>query len=558
MPRNTTRSRTIREEVPLIGNVASPQLTAARRFFTSKGNNRANRGARALAEAFDVGTDFLSSKIDRDNRLGAEAAVTSRASGAERDEDNENAGFNIMWDKLDAESDLNLIKHDLPIKLEDASAEDMTERQVKAFISDSMKELFDGIDLESAYALALAPGLLELEETLLGVHRDQQLEKNQLEYRSKINLNLKERFLASVTPENKLGTFPYDYLMEQTDNFFDGETKKLVFWETVWDFAVRNGRPDIITNTPERFPNQDPTGIDDPFMADDHRAMIRAALVKAGSMAEDAQDDEDAINAAKRLNLQYEIFQVRQDGGDVSELLRQLKLVPGTTLGDITSAKNFADGQLSENESRSADLEVLAPLWLRVHSGAAGIEEIFNNWNFGLMGNGTQANKLFRDMMSTARQVQGNLASLATADANEWRTVLNNRFNAKTDGISKAINPVMHRINIEANAFFNVQVASGVSGVDAYNAASDRFDPSVKNLPQIEPLEIIGRRGQDEFVSRDLVTLKLLRLVADGEISYGATFSGINPRIISDRLVEELKAGNLTENQVAEILYESQ
>ena len=558
MPRNTTRSKTVREEAPLIGNVASPKLTAARRFFTSQGNSRANREARALAEAFDVGTDFLSSKIDRDNRLGAEAAVTSRASGAERDEDNENAGFNIMWDKLDAESDLNLIKNDLPIKLEDASAEDMTERQVKAFISDSMKELFDGIDLESAYALALAPGLLELEETLLGVHRDQQLEKNQLEYRSKINLNLKERFLASVTPENKLGTFPYNYLMEQTDNFFDGETKKLVFWETVWDFAVRNGRPDIITNTPERFPNQDPTGIDDPFMADDHRAMVKSALIKAASMAQVVQKDQDKLNDLRRFNLQFEIFEVRKDGGDVSDLLRQLKLVPGTDLGDITSAKNFADNQLDEQESRSADFSVLSILWQRIYSGDARIEEIFNNFSSGLMGRGKQADAILGSMMSTARTVQNNLASLRSADVSDWRVNLNRRFNADMDGIFQGLNPVLNRINIEANAFFIVQVASGKSGREAYEAASNRFDPLVKSLPQIDKEEIAGRRSQTSFVASELVTLKDLQLVARGKRSYAETFSGVNPRIINDRVVDELKNNNLTREQARAILYEAQ
>ena len=558
MPRNTTRSRTIREDVPLIGNVASPQLTAARRFFTSQGNTRANRDARALAEAFDVGTDFLSSKIDRDNRLGAEAALTSRASGAERDEDNENAGFNIMWDKLDAEADLNLIKHDLPIKLEDASAEDMTERQVKALISDSMKELFEGIDLESAYALALAPGLLDLEETLLGVHRDQQLEKTQLEFRSKININLKERFKASVTPENKLGTFPYDYLAEMTDGFFDGATKKLVFWETVWDFAERNGRPDIITNTPERFPNGDPTGINDPFMADDHRAMIRSALIKSASMAKDDQDTQDKLHDFMRFNLQFEIFEVRKDGGDVSDLLRQLKLVPGTELGDITSAKNFADGQLDEQESRSADLEVLAPLWLRIHSGDAGIQEIFNNFSFGLMGKGTQANNLLDNMMSTARAVQSNLARLQSADVDDWRAVLNKRFNANVDGLLRGLNPVMNRINIEANAFFIEQIASGSSGSEAYNAASNHFDELVESLPQIEESELTGRRSQADFVSRDVITTKKLQLVGRGKLSYAEAFSGINPRIISDRIVEELDAGNLTKEQARAILEESQ
>ena len=346
--------------------------------------------------------------------------------------------------------------------------------------------------------------------------------------------------------------------MEQTDNFFDGETKKLVFWETVWDFAVRNGRPDIITNTPERFPNQDPTGIDDPFMADDHRAMVKSALIKAASMAQVVQKDQDKLNDLRRFNLQFEIFEVRKDGGDVSDLLRQLKLVPGTDLGDITSAKNFADNQLDEQESRSADFSVLAILWQRIYSGDARIEEIFNNFSFGLMGRGKQADAILGSMMSTARTVQNNLASLRSADVSDWRVNLNRRFNADMDGIFQGLNPVLNRINIEANAFFIVQVASGKSGREAYEAASNRFDPLVKSLPQIDKEEIAGRRSQTSFVASELVTLKDLQLVARGKRSYAETFSGVNPRIINDRVVDELKNNNLTREQARAILYEAQ
>lgn len=557
MPRQTTRAKTVREEAPLIGNIPTPQLTAGRRFFSSQGSDRATREARALATAFDVGTDFISSQVDRNNRLGVERAVTSRGAGEDRDTEDQNAGFNIAWDELDAEADLNLIKKQLPQLLEEKDAENLSEKMVQAIITDAMKEMFEGIEPQSAYGAALAPGLLELEQVLLDVHRDQQLEKQQVEYRSKININLKARFQASVTTDNPNGTFPYEYLAEQTNTFFDGSNKKVAYWETIWDFAIRNGRPDIITGTPSRFPNQDPTGIDDPNMAPQHRAAIKSATVTAANIAKVKSDAHDAFLDDLRFDAQYAIYLARKDGMDVTPLLLQLKNIPGTEFSDIQSAKGFGDSQLDETESRSPDLSITSPLWRRIHTGQAGIEDIYVAWQNGVLGGGPQSEKLLDAMMSTARNVRSARARLGTSEVGVWRSTLNKRYNAQLGGLLTAINPVMHRINLDANAFYTDLVGSGTDPATAYNRTSDRFDPLVKNLPDIEESELTGRRSQTDFTAASVVTTSMLKDVASGKRTFADVFSGVNPRILSDRATEEWHAGNLTEDEAVELILQS-
>lgn len=556
MPRETQK-RSVREEVPL--NAQRPvQLQAARRFFSSQGSDRATREARALANAFDAGTNLFLSELERRNKLGVERAVTSRGAGEDRDAEDKNAGFNRAWDQLDAEADLNSAKSELPVILEEANAEDLTERQVQALITDYMKASFEGIEAQSAYGEIMAPGLLQLEQNLLTVHRDQQLERTQVEYRSKIMSNLTARFESSVTDENELGTFDYEYLATQTNIFFDGKSKKIAYWETVYDFAIRRGRPDLITGVPERFPNGDFTGINDPKQADEHRAAINSATVVAANMAKARQEAQEDLFDDMRFDAMYSIYEARRDGQDVTPLLRELKRIPGTEFSDITAAKNFGDTQLEEGDSRSADLTFTSPLWKQIHEGSAGIDAIFFARRQGFLGIGPQADKMMDDMMSTARSVRQNRERFGSQQAVLWRQAVNKQYNANKGGLLTAINPVMERINLDANAFYEVLLINGTPPIDAFHKTADRFDPLVALLPDIEEAEIIGRRSQTDFTATAVVTSELMKRVATGEVPFSAAFSGVNPSIISDRVVEDWADGKLSDKEAETLILLSQ
>jgi hypothetical protein len=100
---------TVREEVSL-AEQRPVQLRSSKRFFSGRGNDQAVRQARALAGAFETGTQFFSEEIDRRNIKGQERAVGGRAAGQERDVEDKNQGYNRAWDEMDAEADVNFMK----------------------------------------------------------------------------------------------------------------------------------------------------------------------------------------------------------------------------------------------------------------------------------------------------------------------------------------------------------------------------------------------------------------------------------------------------------------
>ena len=321
MSRETSRRAKIRSEATL-GEDRSVQLQSSKRFFSSQGSDRASREAKALTNAFGAGVDLANTLTEKGIEDGRREAVTGRGAGEQRAEDNKNQGYNTAWDQMDAEADLNLAKKELPEVLRGASAEDLSEAEVQGLITDYMQGMFEGVTPDSAYGSIMAPGLLALEQGLLDTHRDQQIEKIQMDQRSTMMDNVQNRFEASADrrADNSVipGTekFDYEYLGAQTNTFFDGTDKRTVYWESIYDFAIRNGRPDIIRNVPKRFASGDPTGIDDPNIQDEHRAAEAAALRMQEKKATDEQTAAASRRAALRADGQLDLLIGIMDGID--------------------------------------------------------------------------------------------------------------------------------------------------------------------------------------------------------------------------------------------------
>ena len=60
------------------------------------------------------------------------------------------------------------------------------------------------------------------------------------------------------------------------------------FKELLFHFAIENGRPDIIENAPDRFSNQDPTGVTEDM--DEYREALNAARRAQAVKIKGAQD----------------------------------------------------------------------------------------------------------------------------------------------------------------------------------------------------------------------------------------------------------------------------
>ena len=499
MPQDS-RQRTQRKEVNLAGD-RQVQLQNDRRFFSAQGSDKATREARALQAAFGEGTQLASALTDKANVEGLDRAKVDAARGV-RDEQDSNHAYNKAWEEMDAEKDFNLLQKTLGEKLRGADWENLPETAVQQIITDTMADELAGAEHLSFYGPAIAPKLLELEDTLIGQHRDNVIERVKAEQRTTIFENLTTRF-------DDNGEFDYEYLGEGTKTFFDGAEKRATYWATVFDFAIRNGRVDIIDNVPERFggPESDLTRSNDP----EFQAELRAARAAAMGQAAKLQAKEDAAIVAQnddaRFKLQMQIYRTGQAGGDVSGLIRQLEGIPDTKFSDVTASKNFADSQFSENEDRSPAYATIGTIYAKIHTGAASpanlMAEVFEAASRGDLGTGETGVDNMNEMIAKIDKLSTSGESLRKTAVTEWRGSLNRRYNAATGGLLKGINPVMQRINIDANDKYNDLVLNGTNPRQAWDEVIREFDPLVQNLPDVSEEELSSRRAQGSFTYTD-------------------------------------------------------
>lgn len=544
---------TQREDVSLAQDRPT-QLQTSKRFFSNQGNDQATRQARALQTAFGVGEKLVISELDRRNVAGGEQAAGEAASGGTRDEGIKNQGYNRAWDELDAEADVNFMKKELPEVLRGADWENLEEADVQSLISGYMQEQFEGVDPTSWYGQQITPALLAMEAETLATHRDMVVQKLQTEQRTAIFENLNARFDATLlNPDTPEGTFDYDYLGEQTNTFFDGGDKRTVYWETLYDFAIENGRPDLIEDAPERFASGDPTGINDPLLQDSHRQAINSATAQKAKAAAAEQAKVDAQNDAKIFDLQIAIADARAAGRNPDMFIEELKGVPGVDFATVATAKNHGATELDRREDRSADLSYTAPLWNQIYNGEAGPEAIFFSYQSGYLGEGPQAETTLRSMLTQARTVQNANKDPESRDPNVsvWRGQINRQYNAQLAGPLGAINPAMHQVNVSANAFYNEQVASGVEASEAFQKTSDRFDTLLKSIDMTDMTGITQPKPQSDFLKKHVVTTDAMKAVSTGKVSWLDAFAGVPTSVMVQEITEAYTTGTISEEEAA-------
>lgn len=392
MPR-ADKQATKREEVSL-AEQRPVQLQSSKRFFSGQGSDRATRQARALTQAFQVGTEFVSEEIDRRNIKGGQRALGAAAGGEGRDPEDKNFGYNKAWDELDAERDINFMKKELPEILRGADWENLGEAEVQGLISEYMKDQQGGVDPTGFYGQKLIPAMLAMEAEVLSTHRDMIVQRIQSEQRTTIQENLTARFESSkLNPETPEGAFDFAYAGEQTNIFFDGADKRVAYIESITEFAVNNGRPDIIDNIPHRFgpdAKGDPTGAGDPVLREKYG--LNAARAQAQAVADSIDRKEAAALKAHKAevrntaNRQLALMSI--EGVDptakAAEYL-QLGIIEGSDATTFTSSARATDAALDK-----ADFDAVwnATMMANTSLGDPSVTEMFlyEGWRDGKFG----------------------------------------------------------------------------------------------------------------------------------------------------------------------------
>jgi hypothetical protein len=546
MARQTKRA-TEREEVAL--DEARPvQLRSSKRFFSAQGSDRATRQARALSEAFGVGVKFFGEELDRRNIAGSERAVGAKGAGEERDVTEKNLGYNKAWDELDAESDINRMKKELPEILRGADWENRDEAEVQSLVSDYMKEQFEGVDPTGFYGQKLAPAMLAVEAETLATHKDMVLERIQEGQRTQIFEHLKERFAAStLNPETPDGAFDYDYLAEQTNIFFDGADKRVVYWESLYDFAIEQGRPDIITDSPERFANGDPTGINDPLMQDEHRAAINAASTQAAKQAKAEQDAAEAANEAYNEELKWTIHDKHLRGESTAAELEQLRQRAEAGLSefnDYSSVKSFTDGQVAEFEERSPNYRYSSALWADIFGGRAGFSDIYEARDQGLLGYGKTADDLMARMMGTVQRIAPKKNTMTSPEVTQYRSVINKNYDPARNGPAEPFDQSLHQINVMANLEFTQRLLDGDDPTEAFQEIINKYDALKERIGT--QVDIEGKTGS-EFAREFVFTEQAIQDIVKGKTTYREATYGVPQRVIIDALIDAHAEGLVTD-----------
>lgn len=464
------------------------QLQSNRRFFSASGNDRASREASALQNAFGVGQNILSEQVDRDNVKGEARAVGERGSGKDRDLEDKNFLYNKTWDEMDAERDVNLMAKELPEILRGAQWFTLEEDEVRGIISDYHEASFGGVDPSGFYGVAIAKPLIAQEMELISQHRQEVLDKIQMEQRGTIQDNVKSRYDASVlTSEDGIGTFPYDYLAEQTGIIFSGPNKRTIYWETLEHFAVTNGVPSIIENIPSNFPNGDPTGINDDRMGDSIRAAMTAANATRSRMAAD-----ELLVAKETLNSAALELVVAVNSGTTPqpEMIESYSNLPHAE-ATVTAALAKTLVALQSNvEDRQGDNKVISDLMQAIFERSAGgsMVAVSQAYMLGDLGSGKTGVNQYQELLAMVKTNDSISRSTNNTEFDFYLKDINERYPVMKGPLGQFINPAMVDINRQAKLTYHRARAEAA-------ASGSRFDGAAEWEKVIEPFDARRERA---------------------------------------------------------------
>jgi hypothetical protein len=337
-------------------------LQESRRFFTAHGNDSAVRQARALTGALGVGIELFEDKLIRDNEKGAARAAHEAAGGGDRNETDENRGYNEAFDQVEAANDLAIFARDLPEELVKSGWTDMSEEEVQAKIDGYYQGQLVGINPDSVYGKLVAGGILKQNAELLKTYRAVQAEKGQQERRIMVTNEVR----ADYEADKKIDHLK---LMERLRLLVPGPGGRKAYLETVFDIAEEFGDEALIDSIPERFPSGDPTGKTD----SNFDPLFDAAREKAAAKAVAIKKDRDA---KWKLNNQTELAQMHSHDTQLAKA------------GDASVLPNIeAGGQEGPNgEPRrylKGDQKTLYDLFANATETAQDDALLLNDWMVG-------------------------------------------------------------------------------------------------------------------------------------------------------------------------------
>ena len=256
--------------------------------------------------------------------------------------------------------------------------------------------------------------------------------------------------------QNEDGTFEFDYegLNSQVQGFLKGAPGNSTMFEIIKDIAIRNGDVAFLRGVPERWSDGTPTFMSDPAYNEkvlnaENRAIQEAMRIEK---AEQEQLDDALKEQHRVLTVTAAIKAV--NGVAMDDEIMQLLTNPNTDATDITGLYAAHRAGLTESERRSWDERTVTRVWAGITAGQVDVAAIVDMHDAGLLGTGPQSAKLAESMIRMADMQARAADSDTTATFQNFRTLINKRYNPQTDGPLGPVQPDMNAINVQANEMF--------------------------------------------------------------------------------------------------------
>ena len=535
-------------------SAAPPRIEDHTRYISSRGSRNGIGLANSLREAFNVGQRFTEEKLAEGNREGVDRAVQQRASGAERDPSDENYGYNLAWDRLDAENDVNKAKAELTEYLRGVDSENLEEGELQGALNAFWEERFSGLDQmeDSEYARQVSRQIVGIETEVMADHRQAQIEQIREEQRTKIYENVQARL-------EETGEYDHQYAFEQTGIFFEGAEKKTTYREMVIAEAIRRGDVDIIDSMPETI-NGVPTGINDPALQDEWQAARNSALRTAANKqaqldAAVKADNERNLYASQRL-----IAAKIARGEDVAEDIAAMALNPESDVAAENAAFSLANNYTGLIENSDFSPTYVNTAWRAIHNQDLAphqmLTQITQAYADGLLGGGKEAETRYNSMVNAIESyvddgTGGN--PLTSQEANLYRTDLNKHFDKSLAGIIP--DGFIARANAGATARYNSLLLEGKSPVEASDIAKTEYDKIIRdNRDTIDVNTITSKTTLYDFNKNYVVTAVNIERVIKEPEKAREVFGGIPMQQFESMLLEKVDAGEITPDQVNRLI----
>ncbi len=452
--------------------------------------------AAELSKFLQVGGNALAQKGAADFDRTAAEAEAAKASGAERDVLNKAIGYNSAWDALDAEDDFNLFKVAFKEKLRGADAENMEEEAVQGLFDASSTKAFNMAEQSPAYTRVLAPLLLDYNADVIGVHRAAVIKTVKDNQSAKTNRNLIARF-------DETGEFDYGYLAKMTSDLYEGKERNVTYEAILINFAITNGMPNVLRNSPQRYPSGAPT----PLSFGEGLTRLRVAIKQAENVKKtretaETKENEDFIKQANNAAM-IKAVQAMSEGSPLAEgQIVAFGNRPGALAKDLLQLTSAFRSIRDDVQKQAADPVELAIITSQVYAGGSSIRHILQALADGTFGNGLEAVKRMTSLMGAQERVN----SQAERVTPQMRTHIDNIkavYNPSMNGMFGKLD--QRRATLQANALLDYRTAV-LEGNEDPNKAWERIrEQGDATLKRFNELVAIGdddsRRPLNEVVN---------------------------------------------------------